>query len=517
MNTKINAIEQAQEILQAKCNDDLLNMDVSDGGNADAFAMLYGDEFLYVKELGWLHWTGKYWRQDNSAILLAMRESFDLRHDRFNRCQDETKASATKRNTYKLNAAIEQAKALLAASINDFDRNPDEINVDNGVLNLETLEVTPHDSSQRFTYCLKVPYDEQADTSVVADFMRTALTKEGEAANTELIDFMQVAMGYGLTGHTREEKLFYMYGQLGRNGKGTITEALMELMPYPLAQEVDFNTFIARRDGDSQNFDLADMKSSRMIFASESNKYQMLNPASIKKLTGGNYVRAAHKFKEFFTYRPQYKAWLSSNHKVNGDPDDDVMWGRVLVIEFPNSYMGREIKTLKELLKSPDVQRGLLRWLAIGAQKWYATGLIVPEQVMLATKKMQGELDTFSDWFEEAVKADTGAFLAYADAYQNYSVWCENNGVTAKKRTQFSESMLKRGHEAKQKRTGQIVAKGYYSLALTEEYVMVSNSKYSKAFPIASNDTEKSATTPIEPMPNYYSSLITVDDYEPDE
>jgi len=396
------AVEEAARILRGNCDDDILKMDTSDGGNADAFSEMYGNDFLYVKELGWLHWNGKYWQEDDGAVMLAMRESFDTRHDRFHRCGEFVKAGQTKRSTYKLKAAIEQAESMLAMSIDQFDKHPDEVNVANGVLNLKTLGLTPHDPFQLFTYCLNAPYDRGADMSIVENFMAKVLTREGEEKpNQELIDFVQTALGYSLTGHTREEKLFYLYGELGRNGKGSITEALMELVPYPIAEEVDFNTFVAKRDGDSQNFDLADMKASRMIFASESNKYQMLNPASIKKLTGGNPIRAAHKFKEFFIYRPQFKAWLSSNHKINGDPDENVMWLRLLVIELPNSYQGREDKLLKEHLKSPEGQQAWLRWVAVGAKRWYEQGLQVPEQVTLATKKQQEDVDTFTNWVDE--------------------------------------------------------------------------------------------------------------------
>jgi putative DNA primase/helicase len=466
MTRRGSAVEQAQRIINENCNDAIMQMDTSDGGNADAFVEMYGGEYLFVKELGWLHWNGKYWQKDEAAVMLDMRESFDIRHDRFNRCGDDARAAQTKRQTIRLHNALEQAKSLLAMSIDRFDIDPDEINVDNGVYNLRTGELTPHDPSQLFTYCLNAPHDDTADMNVVENFMAKVLTKEGEPTNQELIDFIQTALGYSLTGYTREEKLFYLYGKLGRNGKGSITEALMELIPYPVAQEVDFNTFIAKRDGDSQNFDLADMKASRMIFASESNKYQMLNPASIKKLTGGNYVRAAHKFKEFFSYRPQYKPWLSSNHPVNGDPDDSVMWNRVLVIELPNSYQDREDKTLKELLKSPDVQKGWLRWLAIGAKRWYQDGLVTPEQVKLATRKQQEDLDTFTRWLEECTIADENGKPAASLLYQNYKNWCEAQGVAVKGNIQFSDALQNRGYERDRQAKGNV----YLGLRITGEY-----------------------------------------------
>jgi len=464
------AVEEAQRILRedtVNCSDYLMSFDTSDGGNADAFVAMYDSEFLYVRELGWLHWNGKYWEQDEAKVMLAMRNSFDTRHDCFNRHGRDNEANQTKRATYKLRAALEQAESILATPIEDFDTNRDEINVDNGVYNLKTGTLIPHDPSQFFTYCLRAPYDNEADMTVIEGFMVKVLTREGEdKPNQELIDFVQTALGYSLTGHTKEEKLFYLYGKLGRNGKGSITEALMELIPSPIAMEVDFSTFIAKRDGDAQNFDLAGMKPSRLIFASESNKYQMLNPASIKKLTGGNWVRARHLYKDFFEYRPQYKPWLSSNHPVNGDPDDSVLWNRVLVIELPNSYIDREDKDLKDRLKTLQAQTGLLRWLAIGAKRWYKDGLVIPEQVKLSTKRQQEDINVFSNWEEEDTEHQDGYFVAHTDLYQNYVTWCEAQGVTPKGRNQFTEAMEKRGY-TKDRSSGQ---RGFTGIRIVAEY-----------------------------------------------
>ena len=438
------AVAQAQAVINENCNDEILKMDTSDGGNADAFAVEYSDDFIYVRELGWLRYNGAYWQHDDGAVMLTMRKSIEDRHVRLWKCGDN-KASELKRNTYKINAAIEQAQAMLERSIDEFDKDPDTINVANGVLHLDTGKLDAHNRDQLFTYALNAPYDASADMSMIENFMATVLTKEGEETNQELVDFMQTALGYSMTGHTREEKLFYLFGSLGRNGKGSITETMMALVAYPIAQEVDFNTFVAKRDGSSQNFDLADMKASRLLFASESNKYQQLNPASIKKLTGGNYVRAAHKYKDFFAYRPQYKVWLSSNHNVNGDPDDNAMWNRVGILELPNSYIDVENKGLKTSLRSPDGLKGLLRWLVIGSMRWYASedGLVIPEQVKLATRNQRDSLDTFSVWLEDMAEEDEEAFTPVASLTQNYKTWCEVNGVTPKARNQFADSMLK--------------------------------------------------------------------------
>ena len=44
-------------------------------------------------------------------------------------------------------------------------------------------------------------------------------------SDQDVIDFIQVLCGYALTGETREEKLFFLYGS-GANGKSKFLETL---------------------------------------------------------------------------------------------------------------------------------------------------------------------------------------------------------------------------------------------------------------------------------------------------
>jgi putative DNA primase/helicase len=186
-----SAIEQAQDIIKENCRDEILQMDTSDGGNADAFAMEYGDRFIYVRELGWLRYNGAYWQHDDGAVMIAMRESIESRHIRLYKCGD-SKANELKRNTYKINAAIEQAQAMLERSIDEFDKDPDTINVANGVLHLDTSKLDEHNPEQLFTYALNAPYDANADMSMIESFMATVLTKEGDVTNQELVDYSDI-------------------------------------------------------------------------------------------------------------------------------------------------------------------------------------------------------------------------------------------------------------------------------------------------------------------------------------
>lgn len=411
--------------------DQLCKLTDDDSGNGDAMEVLFGQDFLYCPSRGWLHYVGTHWKLDHEGAEAkkAVVKTLRIRRHAAVDLEKENIVKCTKGEDKRVNGCINRFKTLVNISIDEFDNDPDFLNCKNGVVNLQTGEIYPHSRDQRFTYCIPIAYKQGKLSQEWHDYLN-AVVGGGQV----VIDYLQLALGYSMTGHTREEILFYLYGP-PRSGKGTISEIFMALMPSPLSTGVDFNSFTAKREGDVSNFDLAPLKASRLIFASESLRGQSLNPAKIKQLTGGDRVRACFKHKDFFEYRPQFKVWMLSNWPVNGDPEDDALWGRVRVIEFPNSFLGIEDKTKKSRLREPDVLEAILAWAIDGAIKWHALGskgLTTPDVVTQTTIKQRAELDYVQQWLDECCESEEeakGCWEANEDVIKSYTAWCKDNNV----------------------------------------------------------------------------------------
>jgi putative DNA primase/helicase len=405
----------------------LCDFDADDAGNGDAMHYLYGDQFLYCGTWGWLKWTGKYWKVDSEGAQVKQRAVSALRKRRIAAVSEEREqvVKVTRADDRRVNGCINRFKTLVNIEIGEFDNNADLLNCRNGVVDLRTGQITPHSHIQRFTYCLPVDY-EPSECPEWLEYLHSVV-----GGGQEVIDYLQKACGYSLTGHTNEEILFYLFGPT-RSGKGTFAEIFLSLLPDPLSTMVDFNSFTAKREGDVSNFDLAPLKPARMIFASESNKSQSLNPAKIKQLTGGDLIRASLKHRDFFSYRPQYKVWMLSNWPVNGDPEDDALWGRVRVIQFPNSFLGKEDKGKKVRLKQLENLKGILYWAVQGAIAWYQlgpSGLQTPAAITETTNNQRADLDYVDQWLAEYGRRDPEEWTSNEDVMHSYLKWCEENNV----------------------------------------------------------------------------------------
>jgi phage/plasmid-associated DNA primase len=159
-------------------------------------------------------------------------------------------------------------------------------------------------------------------------------------------------------------------------------------------------------------------------------------------------VYCSYKHKDMFSYQPQYAVWLSSNHEVNADADDDALWGRVKVIHFPNSRLGSEDKTLKQQLRSPENLEAALAWAIDGAYKWYqrgGKGLDTPQAVKDLTQNQRSAQDSVGLWLEECCEMKEGEWVANSIVRTSYENWCEANGYEPKKAKGLSQSLASHG------------------------------------------------------------------------
>lgn len=454
----ISKAEPYQQKMLPLDENPLASQPPDDEGHAQCVHYLYGGQFLCTDELGWLQYTGSYWKSKGAEAALNRAIVDVLIQRRVLAVQngDEKLIKASKPTANNVKNAKFMFGSIVWASIDDFDNNPDLLNCDNGVVNLTAGNLAPHEHGQRFTYCIDTPYDPQADDSLWADWLYNTVTPAGcdnDGRYADLAAWLQMAAGYSLTGHTHEQCLFYLQGP-PRAGKGVFLQTLDKLLGRPLSSGVDFDTFTDRRGGDSQNFDLAPLKACRLITASESKRTTMLNAKRVKSITGNDPVYCAHKRKDFFSYIPQYKIWLSSNFKVMAQADDDALWSRLRIINFPNSHLGKEDFGLEARLW--EARTGILKWAIDGAKSWYqrkATniGLGHPEIITNAVQSHRNENDTVAQFIEDCCIVGPDQYAAGAQLTIAYKDWCNENSLPPLGGRRLGEALRHKGYTYKAK------------------------------------------------------------------
>ena len=117
------------------------------------------------------------------------------------------------------------AQSVYPISMQDFDSDRFLFNCANGTLDLRTNEFREHSADDRLTKITPVEYDPEAVSERFGSFITEIMSGDTEKAR-----FLQKALGYSVSGDTRFECMFFLYGETTRNGKGTLMESILRVM-----------------------------------------------------------------------------------------------------------------------------------------------------------------------------------------------------------------------------------------------------------------------------------------------
>ena len=245
--------------------------------------------------------------------------------------------------------------------------------------------------------------------------------------------YLQKAFGYALTGNTRFECLFILYGATTRNGKGTAMETFLRLMgDYGKTARPETIGTRFQQNSNAPSEDVARLNGARFVNISEPDKKLTLSAALVKSLTGNDTITARFLHENSFEYRPQFKMFINTNYLPQITDLTLFSSGRIKTIPFERHFEEYEQdKRLKELFALPENLSGILNWCIEGLQLLDIEGFDEPEIVRQATKDYAHNSDKMALFMEECLLEESGAMCRTSRLYGAYSRWCEENGFHA--------------------------------------------------------------------------------------
>lgn len=425
---------------------------LTDLGNSERLAAWHGDDLRYCNPWGsWLAWDGKRWRRDdtreverraNETVRAAQKAALDMPTQE--QRAEHGKWAFKSESEHRRRAMINGARALLPILPEDLDGDPWLLTAKNGTVDLRTGELQPHRKRQMITKLAPVDYDPNAQAPTWESFLDRIM-----AGNRDLIDFLRQAVGYSLTGDTREQCLFFLYGT-GANGKSTFLEALTDMLDE-YAHKTPTETLLISRAGGVPN-DVARLKGARLVTAVEAEENQRLAESLVKQMTGGDTIAARFLHREWFEFVPGFKLWLATNHKPQIRGTDNAIWRRIRLVPFTVTIPDDEQdKTLGQKLATE--LPGILAWAVRGCLEWQRDGLRTPRDVRRATADYQAEMDVLAGFVEDCCLVKLTAKATAKALYEAYCEWCDVNGEKPVAKRTFGLRLRERGYT--QGRTGQ--------------------------------------------------------------
>ena len=438
---------------------DLTNIEarLTDIGNAALFVALHGETLRYVPD--WKKWivydesTGT-WKLDSDGMIMRLAKATVMkRYDSLNLIKDDRekadrlrKAIRRLENTVRLKAMIElaQSEPGISISVSELDRNRLVIGLGNGlVYDLSLGSVYPASPEDYLTKSVGAVYDPSARCPRWERFLIEIFPGQND-----LIQYVQKAAGYSLTGETKEQCFFVLNGH-GANGKSTFLNVMLTLFgDYGMQAQPE--TFMQQRNKGGARSDIARLMSARLISTSEVGADDRLDEPFIKQWTGGDVITSRFMYQEHFQAQAQGKIWLATNHKPRIRGTDHGIWRRVHIVPFIATFepAQQDLKLLETLLGELS---GILNWALEGCRMWLEVSLLPPAIVTSATDSYREEVDTLGLWITECCIQDPKEHALASLLYHSYTEWA---GLAGERfpltRKDFTRHMEERGFSKQQ-------------------------------------------------------------------
>src|SRR6266853_4141325 len=452
---------------------------LTDAGNMERLVYRFGHLFRYCPQRGWYGWSGKHWQADDvqrifRAALNTVRSITAELPLHLEGVKDEDDIKAVTKAVHGWAKESESRGHLTAmeflarsargaaVSIHEFDRDKWLFNASNGTLNLRSGDFKPQDQSDMITQLSPVAYEPKAECPLWKAFLSDVM-----AGDQELVDYLQRAVGYSLTGSTEEHCLFMNYGT-GRNGKTTFLEAVKHVLGT-YAQAAPMTAFLDTGNDNGVRNDIARLVGARFVTAVEADAGKRLAESLVKQLTGGDTIAARFLFKEYFDFKPQFKLWMGTNHKPVIHGTDEGIWRRIRLIPW-TVYIpdGKKDETLPEKLRAEAP--GILRWAIEGLEEYHKHGLMDPEIVTKATEEYRGAEDMISRFLEECCEVSAAHDAPARKLYERYKEWAEDMKEYVLKERKFAEGMQEHDRKSKQKSVGGKMNRVYEGLRIRDRF-----------------------------------------------
>jgi putative DNA primase/helicase len=436
---------------------DNAHLGLTDLGNARRLVDQHGADLRYVHIWDrWIYWNTTHWENDNTDEVVRRSKSVvksiyveagesSSKEDRQALSQHAVKSESEGR--IKSMASLAQSEIEIAITPARLDTEAMLLNCNNGTIDLTNGHLRAHDRNDFITRIIPIEYDPEALCPRWDRFL-----EEIFPGKPELSDFFQRAFGYSLTGDTSEQVFFICWGA-GANGKSTTMELLRSLVA-DYGRQIPAESLMVRRvEGSAPSNDLAALKGARIVTAAESEEGQRLAESRVKSITGGETILARHLYSEFFEFKPEFKLWLSTNHKPVIRGTDIAIWRRIRLIPFtvsfaPEKQDRRLIDTLRGELP------GVLAWAVRGCLQWKKSGLGVPEEVTIATDDYRCEMDTIAEFLQECCIQKRNAESSAKALYQAFVKWVDQTGERKMSQRAFGLKLSERNFDRYHGRDG---------------------------------------------------------------
>lgn len=384
------------------------------------------EKFRFVRGLGWLEYDGMVWRDSGEEQVIEETRRYlkQMLHDASGGTADaqRLKAMVGLLSAPRIRAIAQLTKGMdgIGAHVEDFDAEPALLNVANGVVDLRSGELLPHDPALLMRHASRVAY------------RPGARHPDWDAALQAIVDeetttWIHRYLGSGATGFPPREDVVTFWHGGGSNGKSTLLGAVQKALGS-YAKALLPTMLGGRRDEHPTEF--MDLLGARLVYVEETADGHRLDTPKLKKFIGTEMIAARRMRQDPVTFRPSHTTVVTTNNRPLVTDTDHGTWRRLRMIPFPKTF-GRDgvpvdLGLRSRLIDGQSQQEAALAWVVEGARMWFSEGMVLPADpasVRAATQVWRQSTDLIHAYAAERLVSDAIAFVETEKLRLDFNEW----------------------------------------------------------------------------------------------
>lgn len=314
----------------------------------------------------------------------------------------------------------------------EFNKPGALIPVQNGLLDLDTLELSPFDKNKIFTFKSNAIYDKNKKST---KFLRAV----NEWVDLQDVPLLQEISGYCLLPGMPFHHLFFLHGT-GFNGKGSFIRTLQAILGKDHCSNLSLEEF----DG-NHRFAMARLYGKMINVSSEPRTDRDLQTSLLKKVCGEDFIDAEEKNKQkTLNFMNTAKPFILGNKFPKVNDNTLAFWERATTLRFISIFVGaKQIPTIwNTWINDPDEMSGILNWMIEGHQRVVKNKGFTKTKSSEETKiEFQKLSDTTGAFLNERCEHFKEGIYIKSDLYEIYKKYCDDEGLECDLLSQFSTKM----------------------------------------------------------------------------
>lgn len=384
-----------------------------------------GVDLASTSSLGWLKWDGRRWapvKEDyvRSKVVQAIKLAW-VRAEDAGLDQKIIKGLRGYLADSKIRAVTSLMRAITTPEQENYDAHPHLLNVGNGVVDLRTGDLLPHNPDYKLTKITNIDY-EPGFTDPDWDQVLSAL-------DPEVMDWMQLRFGQGATGFATSDDVLPISQGGGSNGKTTLITVIRRALQEHAVTVPD--KILMPNPGDHST-ELTPLMGARLAFIDETPEARHLNIGRLKTLMGSTEITARKIAKDPVTWFTTHSLFLMTNYLPQVAENDVGTRRRLALVKFDKKF--KRDDGFRARVSEPDSPaiRACLAWVIEGAKLWYEKGKSIPdapEKVRKDTDEWLNESDPTNDYIESRFVLDSGSSVLVSEVTEDINGWLMMNSM----------------------------------------------------------------------------------------